>query len=412
MTDCLCRFCRAPLSRTFADLGVSPIANAFLSSAQLNKMEPFYPLHAYVCDTCLLVQLEDFEAPEHIFNDQYAYFSSYSDSWLDHARRYTEVITDRLSLNQKSFVVEIASNDGYLLQYFVKKGIPVLGIEPSGNVASAAKKKGIDTLVEFLTANSAKEVVSKRCKADLVLGNNVLAHVPDLNDFVEGLKILLSEDGVLTLEFPHLLCLIRENQFDTIYHEHFSYFSFLAVRRIFSNHGLRIFDVDRLPTHGGSLRIYAALESSRRWVEEPSVEKLLAEERAAGLDAISSYSDFAERVNKTKLNLLRSLIEIKRAGKSIVGYGAPAKGNTLLNFCGIRSDFLDYTVDRSPQKQGMFLPGTHIPIAAPEKIFESKPDYVLILPWNLRDEISAQMAGIAAWGGKFIVPIPEVRILD
>jgi 2-polyprenyl-3-methyl-5-hydroxy-6-metoxy-1,4-benzoquinol methylase len=412
MTECLCRFCRAPLFRTFVDLGVSPVANAFLGAAQLNKMEPFYPLHAYVCETCLLVQLEDFEAPEHIFNDQYAYFSSYSDSWLDHARRYTEKITARLGLNQDSFVVEIASNDGYLLQYFVKKGIPVLGIEPSGNVASAARKKGIDTLVEFLTTNSAKEVVAKKRRADLVLGNNVLAHVPDLNDFVEGLKVLLSEHGVLTMEFPHLLCLIKENQFDTIYHEHFSYFSFLAVGQIFAKHGLRIFDVDQLPTHGGSLRIYAAHKASRRWEEQASVAKLLAEERSAGLNDISSYSNFSEQVNKTKLDLLRFLIDVKRAGKKIVGYGAPAKGNTLLNFCGIRSDIIDYTVDRSPQKQGMFLPGTHIPIASPEKIFESKPDYVLILPWNLRDEIAAQMSGIAAWGGKLVVPIPEVRVLD
>lgn len=412
MTECLCRFCRAPLFRTFIDLGVSPIANAFLGATQLNKMEPFYPLHAYVCETCLLVQLEDFEAPEHIFNDQYAYFSSYSDSWLDHARRYTEKITARLGLNQDSFVVEIASNDGYLLQYFVKKGIPVLGIEPSDNVASAARKKGIDTLVEFLTKNSAEEVVARKRRADLVLGNNVLAHVPDLNDFVEGLKVLLSEHGVLTMEFPHLLCLIKENQFDTIYHEHFSYFSFLAVSQIFAKHGLRIFDVDQLPTHGGSLRIYAAHEASRRWEEQASVAKLLAEERSAGLNDISSYSNFSEQVNKTKLDLLRFLIDVKRAGKKIVGYGAPAKGNTLLNFCGIRSDIIDYTVDRSPQKQGMFLPGTHIPIAAPEKIFESKPDYVLILPWNLRDEIAAQMSGIAAWGGKLVVPIPEVRVLD
>jgi len=412
MTACLCRFCRTPLSRTFADLGMCPVANAFLSPAQLNKMEPFYPLHAYVCEACLLVQLEDFETPEHIFNDQYAYFSSYSDSWLDHARRYTELIAARLDLNANSFVVEIASNDGYLLQYFVKKGIPVLGIEPSGNVASAAKAKGIDTRVEFLTANSAQELVSKRRKADLVIGNNVLAHVPALNDFVEGLRILLCENGVITMEFPHLLCLIQENQFDTIYHEHFSYFSFLAVTRIFATHKLRIFDVDRLSTHGGSLRIYATHETSSRWGEQASVAKLLAEEQHAGLNDISSYSTFSEQVNRTKLDLLRFLINLKQANKKVVGYGAPAKGNTLLNFCGIRSEFLDFTVDKSPQKQGMFLPGTHVPIVAPEKIFEAKPDYVLILPWNLRDEITSQMAGITAWGGKFVVPIPQVRILD
>jgi SAM-dependent methyltransferase len=412
MTECLCRFCRTPLSRTFADLGVSPVANAFLSSAQLNKMEPFYPLHAYVCEACLLVQLEDFEAPDQIFNDQYAYFSSYSDSWLDHARRYTELISGRLGLNANSFVVEIASNDGYLLQYFVKKGIPVLGIEPSGNVARVAKTKGIDTWVEFFTANFAQKVVSKRQKADLVLGNNVLAHVPALNDFIEGLRIILSEHGVITMEFPHLLCLIRENQFDTIYHEHFSYFSFLAVTRIFAAHGLRIFDVERLSTHGGSLRIYAAHEATRRWDEKASVSELLAEERRAALDNFSSYSNFSEQVNKTKLDLLRFLVDLKCAGKKIVGYGAPAKGNTLLNFCGVRGDFLDFTVDKSLQKQGMFLPGTHIPIKAPEAIFETRPDYVLILPWNLRDEIASQMSGIAAWGGKFVVPIPQVRVLD
>jgi SAM-dependent methyltransferase len=412
MTECLCRYCRAPLSRTFADLGVSPVANAFLSQAQLNKMEPFYPLHAYVCEVCLLVQLEDFEAPQNIFNDQYAYFSSYSDSWLDHARRYTDGITARLGLNANSFVVEIASNDGYLLQYFVQKGIPVLGVEPSANVASAAKSKGIDTRVEFFTANFAQELASKRRKADLVIGNNVLAHVPALNDFVEGLKLILSERGVITMEFPHLLCLMRENQFDTIYHEHFSYFSFLTVTRIFATHGLRIFDVDRLSTHGGSLRIYATHEESKRWEEQSSVANLLAEEHDEGLNNISNYSNFADQVNKTKFDLLRFLIDIKRSRKKVVGYGAPAKGNTLLNFCGIRSDVLDFTVDRSLQKQGMFLPGTHIPIAAPEKIFEVKPDYVLILPWNLQDEIVQQMSGIAAWGGKFVVPIPRVRVLN
>jgi SAM-dependent methyltransferase len=412
MTECLCRFCRTPLSRTFADLGMSPIANAFLSPAQINKMEPFYPLHAYVCEACLLVQLEDFEVPKNIFNEQYAYFSSYSDSWLDHARRYTDLITARLGLGANSFVVEIASNDGYLLQYFVEKGIPVLGVEPSGNVARVAMSKGVDTWVEFFTAKSAQELVEKRRKPDLVLGNNVLAHVPDLNDFVQGLKIVLSEQGVITMEFPHLLCLIRENQFDTIYHEHFSYFSLLAATRIFAKHGLRIFDVDRLSTHGGSLRIYATHQESKRWEEQSSVGKLLAEERDAGLDDISSYSKFSDQVNKTKLDLLRFLIDLKRAGKKIVGYGAPAKGNTLLNFCGIRSDFLEFTVDKNPQKQGMFLPGTHIPIVPPERIFEAKPDYVLILPWNLRNEIVTQMAAIAAWGGKFVVPIPQVRVLD
>ena len=400
------------MSRTFADLGVSPISNAFLRSDQLNKMEPFYPLHVYVCEVCLLVQLEEFESPERIFNDQYAYYSSYSDSWLDHARQYTELMTTKLSLNEKSFVIEIASNDGYLLQFFLQKGIPVLGIEPSNNVANAARRKGIDTWVSFFTAATARELVSKKGKADLVLGNNVLAHVPALNDFVEGLKSILSDNGVLTMEFPHLLFLMQDNQFDTIYHEHFSYFSFLAVARIFAAHGLRIFDVDRLSTHGGSLRIYAAHDGSPRWQEQPAVMELLAEERRAGLDNISTYSTFSEQVYRTKRELLDFLVSAKTARKRIVGYGAPAKGNTLLNYCGIRSDFLDFTVDRSLHKQGMYLPGTHIPIAAPAKIFETRPDYVLILPWNLQDEIVAQMAGISAWGGKFVVPIPKVRVLD
>jgi hypothetical protein len=317
----------------------------------------------------------------------------------------------RLGLNKKSFVVEIASNDGYLLQYFVGKNIPVLGIEPSSNVASAAKSKGIDTWVTFFSASKARELVSHKGKADLLLGNNVLAHVPALNDFVEGLKIALADHGVITMEFPHLLCLMQENQFDTIYHEHFSYFSFLAVTRIFAKHELRIFDVDRLPTHGGSLRIYAAHDASPRWQQQASVVDLVSEERRAGLDQVSSYSAFAEQVNKTKRELLDFLITAKRAGKSIAGYGAPAKGNTLLNFCGIRTDFLDFTVDKSSHKQGMFLPGTHIPIFAPEKIFETKPDYVLVLPWNLKDEIVRQMSGISEWGGKFVIPIPQVRIL-
>jgi 2-polyprenyl-3-methyl-5-hydroxy-6-metoxy-1,4-benzoquinol methylase len=412
MIQHLCRFCQSPLSRTFANLGVSPIANAFLRPSQLRKVELFYPLHAYVCEKCLLVQLEELERAEQIFNDEYAYFSSYSESWLDHARRYTELMIARLALNEKSFAVEIGSNDGYLLQYFFKKNISVLGIEPSGSVARAAKNKGIDTWVIFFSARTARELISQKGKADLLLGNNVLAHVPTVNDFVEGLKIALADHGVITMEFPHLLCLMKENQFDTIYHEHFSYFSFLAATRLFAAHGLRIFDVERLTTHGGSLRIYATHDSNHRWLQGDSVADLLAEERRAGLDQIVTYSAFAEQVNKTKRELLDFLIAAKRAGKSIVGYGAPAKGNTLLNFCGIRSDFLDFTVDRSPHKQGMFLPGSRIPIFATDKIFETKPDFVLILPWNLKDEIVGQMARIAEWGGKFVIPIPQVRVLD
>jgi SAM-dependent methyltransferase len=411
MTKSCCRFCSTPLVRTFADLGVSPISNAFLKANQLDKMEPFYPLHAYVCEACLLVQLEDFESPENIFNDEYAYFSSFSDSWLEHARRYTDQIVPRLKLNEDSFVVEIASNDGYLLQNFVQKGIPVLGIEPSGNVAEAARAKGIECWVTFFGTEAARDLVSRRQKPDLVIGNNVFAHVPALNDFVQGLKVVLADDGVITLEFPHLLCLMREGQFDTIYHEHFSYFSFLAVTRIFSEHGLRIFDVDRLSTHGGSLRIYAAHATSTRWNEEKAVEELLAEERQAGLDDVANYSAFDQQVTKVKRDLLEFLIGVKRAGKTVVGYGAPAKGNTLLNFCGVGRDFMEYTVDRSSHKQGMFLPGTHLPIESPERIFETKPDYVLILPWNLQSEIVAQMSGISAWGGKFVVPIPELTVL-
>ncbi len=407
-----CRFCQAPLSRTFADLGVTPISNAFLSAEELNRMEPFYPLHAFVCEGCLLVQLEDVESPERIFNEDYAYFSSYSDSWLAHARHYTDLMTERLGLNGDSFVVEIASNDGYLLQYFLEKKIPVLGIEPSANVARVARGKGIESWDVFFGIETARALIAKRRKADLLLGNNVLAHVPALNDFVAALKIALADEGVVTMEFPHLLHLMQDNQFDTIYHEHFSYFSFLAVTRIFSTHALRIFDVEHLPTHGGSLRIYAAHEDSARWTQQPAVDRLLAEERNAGLARMATYSTFAEQVNRTKWALLDFLIKAKRASKTIVGYGAPAKGNTLLNFCGIRGDFIDFTVDRSDHKQGKFLPGTHIPIFAPEKIFEAKPDYVLILPWNLKDEITRQMAGIAEWGGKFVIPVPEARVLD
>lgn len=410
MTKSCCRFCSTPLVRTFADLGVSPISNAFLKADHLDKMEPFYPLHAYVCEKCLLVQLEDIESPENIFNDEYAYFSSFSDSWLEHARRYVDQIVPRLKLNEASFVVEIASNDGYLLQNFVQKGIPVLGIEPSGNVAEAARAKSIECWVTFFGTEAARELVSRGQKPDLVIGNNVFAHVPALKDFVQGLKVVLADDGVITLEFPHLLCLMREGQFDTIYHEHFSYFSFLAVVKIFAEHGLRVFDVDSLPTHGGSLRIYAAHAGSR-WKEEKAVEALLTEERQAGLDDVANYSAFYQQVTKVKRDLLEFLIGAKRAGKTVVGYGAPAKGNTLLNFCGIGRDFIDYTVDRNSHKQGMFLPGTRLPIVPPERIFETKPDYVLILPWNLQSEIVAQMSGISAWGGKFVVPIPELKVL-
>jgi len=411
MSSGKCRFCGSPLEHTFADLGMSPVSNAFLKPDQLNLKEPFYPLHAYVCTKCLLVQLEQFESPDAIFNDEYAYFSSFSDSWLKHAKEYAIEMVNRFGFDQSSFVVEIASNDGYLLQYFVEKKIPVLGVEPSANVAEAARKKGVDTLVRFFGMDTAKELVAKGRRADLLLGNNVLAHVPDLNDFVAGMKILLKPDGVITMEFPHLLRLMRENQFDTIYHEHFSYFSFLTVEKVFARHGLALFDVQQLSTHGGSLRIFAKHSGDRSKDVTGAVNALLGEEREAGLDKLMTYDVFAEKVRMTKRKFLQFLVQAKENGKSIVAYGAPAKGNTLLNYCGVRTDFIDYTVDRSPHKQGMFLPGTHIPIYAPKRIFETKPDYLLVLPWNLKEEIVQQMSEIRSWGGQFVVPIPEVTVI-
>ena len=406
-----CRSCGAALAHTFADLGMSPISNAFLKADQLNRMEPFYPLHAYVCGECFLVQLEEFESPQQIFGDHYAYFSSYSDSWLDHARRYTEQMTARFGLGAKSQVIEIASNDGYLLQYFKQKGVPVLGIEPAKNVAEAAVAKGVPTLTKFFGVATATELVAKGTRADLLLGNNVLAHVPDLNDFVAGMKAILKPAGVLTMEFPHLQHLIEENQFDTIYHEHFSYFSFLAAQRVFTRHGLQLFDVQEIPTHGGSLRIYGR-HAGQGGEQGDRVKDLVARERRLKFEDLETYRKFSGQVQETKRQLLEFLIAARRAGKRVVGYGAPAKGNTLLNYCGIRGDFIDFTVDRSPHKQNTFLPGTHIPVYAPERIDEVKPEYVLILPWNIRDEIVKQMAHIRTWGGKFVVPIPKVKVLD
>jgi SAM-dependent methyltransferase len=405
----LCRFCESPLTHTFVDLGMSPLCESYLKAEQLNKVEPFYPLHVYVCGRCFLVQLEEYVPPEEIFTE-YAYFSSYAARWVEHARRYTEMIIDRLRLSSQSFVVEIASNDGYLLQHFEQKGIPVLGIEPAANVAKVAITKGIPTLVKFFNDNTARGLAIEGKQADLILGNNVLAQVPNLNEFVRGMKILLKPQGVITMEFPHLVKLMEENQFDTIYHEHFSYFSWIAAERIFAAHGLRLFDVEELTTHGGSLRIYACHEDddSKRLSQRAIALKNM--ELEAGLHRLETYASFTEQVKATKRKLLDFLIAAKRAGKSIAGYGAPGKGNTLLNYCGIRTDFLDYTVDRNPYKQGMFLPGTHIPIYPPDKIRETKPDYVFILPWNFKDEIMAQMAFIREWGGKFFVPIPEVKV--
>lgn len=410
MTSFACRSCSAPLSEVLVDLGSSPLANSYLEPEKMQTGEVYYPLCVYLCHQCWLAQLPEFESSEGIFSD-YAYFSSFSDSWLDHARRYVEGVSERFGLGDKSQVIEIASNDGYLLQYFKAKGIPCLGIEPAANVAEAAVAKGIPSRVEFFGSESAKGLAAEGIQADLLLGNNVLAHVPNLNDFVAGLKIALAPAGVLTMEFPHLLRLIDENQFDTIYHEHFSYFSLVAVERVFARHGLAIFDVEELDTHGGSLRIFVRHQEDAAKAVGERVTELRARELDRGMETPGFYRDFAERVRETKRKLLAFLIEEKRAGKSIVGYGAPAKGNTLLNYCGVRTDFMDYTVDRSPHKQGRFLPGTRIPIESPDRIRATTPDYVLILPWNLKREIMGQMADIAEWGGRFVVAIPEVTVL-
>jgi SAM-dependent methyltransferase len=406
-----CMFCGTPLSRTFVDLGMSPLCESYVTRETLNQMEPFYPLHTYVCEECFLVQLEEYVSPGAIFSE-YAYFSSYADSWVDHMSRYADMITQRLRLGRESFVVEVASNDGYLLQHFVKKGIPVLGIEPAANVAKVAVEKGIPTLVKFFGEETATDLVSEGRRADLICGANVLAQVPKPNDFVKGLQILLKPGGVVTIEFPHLMRLMAENQFDTIYHEHFSYLSFLSAEKIFAAQGLTLFDVEELPTHGGSLRIYARHAADTSKPVTGRAERLRECEIDAGFLRIETYAGFGENVKETKRKLLEFLIAVKRSGKKIAGYGAPGKGNTLLNYCGIRTDFVDFTVDRNTYKQGKFLPGTHIPIYHPDRIREVRPDYVLILPWNFKDEIVQQMAYIREWGGKFVVPIPEVRVLD
>jgi SAM-dependent methyltransferase len=410
MSHTACRFCAAPVEAVFADLGMSPLANSYLPPVRANGMEPFYPLRALVCEQCFLVQLEEFETPEQIFSD-YAYFSSYSSSWLEHSRRYSEQMIERLGLNEQSHVVEIASNDGYLLQFFHERQIPVLGIEPAANVAKVALQKGIPTLVEFFGRETASSLAGES-SADLLLGNNVLAHVPDLNDFVAGMKILLSPTGVITMEFPHLLRLMDDNQWDTIYHEHFSYFSFLTVSRVFEAHGLRLFDVEELPTHGGSLRIYGAHADDPGKPQTDAARELLERERAAGYEDLDTYLGYGRRVEADKRQILSFLIGLKEQGLSIVGYGAPAKGNTLLNYCGVGPDFIDYTCDLNPHKQGHFLPGSHIPIRAPEAILKDKPDVVLILPWNLKDEIVQQLSFIGEWGGRFAARTPELTLLS
>jgi 2-polyprenyl-3-methyl-5-hydroxy-6-metoxy-1,4-benzoquinol methylase len=405
-----CRFCNAKLDRIFVSLGLSPLSNSYLSKQQLNKREPFFHLDLYVCDSCFLVQLEEFETPEHIFSE-YAYFSSYSDTWLKHVKAYVEKMVSTFKIGRDSFVVEIASNDGYLLQYFMQKHVSVLGIEPAKNVAKTALKKGVPTEISFFGVETARRLVSEGRVPDLLLGNNVLAHVPDLNDFVEGLKILLKPGGVITMEFPHLMRLVEDMLFDTIYHEHFSYFSFLTVEHVFAFHGLTIFDVEMIPTHGGSLRIYARHREDLSRPISNNVLHLRAQEMAGGYNTRAPYLDFGDRVLKKKAEILDFLINAKRAKRMVVGYGAPAKGNTLLNYCGIKPEFIPYTVDRNPYKQGKYLPGSRIPIESPQKIRMTKPDYVFILPWNIKDEIMEQMGFIREWGGKFVIPVPKFEVV-
>jgi len=405
-----CRLCGTSLKHTFVDLGMSPPCELFLEAHQLDQMEAYYPLHVLVCDSCFLVQLKEYVTPEEIFTE-YAYFSSYSTSWVEHARRYCEMIRDRLSLNSNSLVVELASNDGYLLQHFLPMGIPILGIEPAANVAMAAEDKGVPTRVDFFGVRLAYELVDSGKKADLIIGNNVLAQVPDLNDFVGGMAVLLKPQGVVTLEFPHIEKLIDENQFDTIYHEHFSYFSLITIEKLAARHGLKVIDVEELPTHGGSLRVYLALKASAHQ-RAARVDALLEREIAGGLDRIETYLSFGEKAKKVKRDILAFLIQAKNEGKKICGYGAPGKGNTLLNYCAIGPDFLDFTVDRNPYKHGRFTPGQHIPIHPVEALDETKPDYVFILPWNLKDEIVRQMSHVGSWGAKFVIAIPTVTIID
>ncbi len=406
-----CRFCGTALHHTFADLGMSPPCENILAADQLNQMEAFYPLHVFVCERCFLVQLEEYISPEQIFTE-YAYFSSYSDSWLAHCKTYTDRMTERFHLGADNLVVELASNDGYLLQYFVQQGVPVLGIEPAANVAKEADRRGIPTVVRFFGREMAAEMVGNGIRADLIIGNNVLAQVPDVCGFVAGMKTLLKPGGAITLEFPHLMRLMEGNQFDTIYHEHFSYFSFITAVKILDTFGLTVFDVEELPTHGGSLRVYARHAEDATHPVTERVRELAAREEKAGLTGLDIYFSFDRKVKETKQKILSFLIAAKRNGKSIAGYGAPGKGNTLLNYCGIRTDFLDYTVDRNPYKHGKFLPGTHIPVFPTEKISETRPDYVLILPWNLKDEIREQLSYIREWGGRCVVPIPDVEVLQ
>ncbi len=405
-----CRFCNSKLNTIFIDLGKLPLANSYLKENEFDD-EKFYPLCAYVCNDCFLVQLEEIEKAENIFSD-YAYFSSYSTSWLKHSQNYVEMITSKLNLTKDNLVIEIASNDGYLLQNFLEKNIPVLGIEPARNVANSAIEKNIPTIIKFFNSDLASKLVSEGKQADLIIGNNVLAHVPCLNDFIKGLKKLLKPNGIITLEVPHLLQLMKNRQFDTIYHEHFSYFSLITLKRIFEEHGFKIFDVEEIPTHGGSLRLYIIHQENTHTTMSENVSCVIEKEKNNYLDNISTYEKFNEEITKLKSNLVNLITEIRSRSKKIICYGAPAKGNTLLNYCNISKDMIEYTVDKNPNKQNLFLPGTHIPIFSPQKFHDTKPDFVLILPWNLQDEIVTELEFIKDWGGQFIIPIPEVKIIQ
>jgi hypothetical protein len=406
----VCRFCGAVLHRSVVDLGMSPLCESFLAADQVDRMEPFFPLNVRICDSCQLVQLPEYVAPEEIFTE-YAYFSSYSDSFVQHARDYVDLAVQRLGLTATSFVVEVASNDGYLLQHFVERGIPVLGVEPAENVAAAARERDVPTQVAFFARETAEALVAERGHADLVIGNNVLSQAPHLNDFVGGIQVLLAPEGTATIEFPHLMQLLEANLFDTIYHEHFTYFSLLTAERVFAAHGLTVFDLDEIPTHGGSLRLYLRHRDDESREVSERVESFRAREESAGLTSFEPYAAFRARIEETKRTLLEFLIDARRARQSVVGYGAPGKANTLLNYCGIRTDLVEYTVDRNPYKHGRFTPGTHIPIFPPERIAETRPDVIWILPWNLKDEIVEQLAYAREWGARFLVAVPEVAVL-
>jgi SAM-dependent methyltransferase len=405
-----CRLCDAPLNDTFVDLGKSPLCESFLSADQLDQVEDFYPLHVWICRECLLVQLHAYVPGSEIFTD-YAYFSAYSDDWVAHAARYVDLVTERFGLDGRSLVLELASNDGYLLQHFVRKRIPALGVDPAANVAAAARERGVETIVDFFDTRLARRLVAEGRGADLVVANNVLAQVPELNDFVAGIELVLAPHGVVTVEVPHLVRLVEGLQFDTIYHEHYSYFSLTTLVQLFGAHGLEIFDVEELASHGGSLRIYGKRAGDELHRVGPAVDAILAREREGGYDNVAGYGNFGDRVAETKWRLLELLIALRRDGKRVAGYGAPGKGNTLLNYCGIRTDLLEFTVDRNPYKHGKFLPGTHIPIYEPERIEAERPDYILILPWNLEREITEQLSFVREWGARLIVPIPSPKIL-